>query len=138
MAGLAVNGNDLYLLNANNTMTRCVYSALKDLKQTECPQDPAQYQDLRGSENAQPLNLEGIQFISMQLIRLPDSALYLLNIKEPALYKFGFQLNLFKTIQFSPSSDHPTPNRAVTGFGLTSDQLVFLAYRNELFFGSIP
>lgn len=138
MVSLAVNGNDLYLLNSDNSMTRCIYSVLKTLKETDCPQDPAQYQDLRGSENAQPLNLEGIQFTSMQLIRLPDSALYLLNIKEPALYKFGFQLNLFKTIQFSPSSDHPTPNRAVTGFGLTSDQLVFLAYGDQLFFGQIP
>jgi len=138
MINLAVNGNDLYLLNTDNTITRCVYSALKELKQTECPQDPAQYQDLRGSGNAQALNLEGIQFITMQMIHLPDSALYLLNIKEPALYKFGFQLNLFKTIQFSPSSNHPLPNRAVTGFGLTSDQLVFLAFGDELFFGQIP
>ena len=138
MVSLAVNGSDLYLLNADNSMTRCVYSALKELKQTECPQDPAQYQDLRGSENAQPLNMEGIQFTGMQLIRLPDSALYLLNVKEPALYKFGFQLNLFKTIQFSPSTDHPTPNRAITGFGLTSDQLVFLAYGDQLYFGAIP
>jgi hypothetical protein len=138
MVSLTVNGNDLYLLNADNTMTRCVYSALKELKQTECPQDPAQYQDLRGSTTAQPLNLQGIQFTSMQLIRLPDSALYLLNVKEPALYKFGFQLNLFKSIQFSPSSDHPMPNRAVTGFGLTSDQLVFLAYGDLVYFGQIP
>jgi hypothetical protein len=138
MVSLAINSNDLYLLNADNTMTRCVYSALKELKQTECPQDPAQYQDLRGTTTAQPLNLEGIQFISMQLIRLPDSALYLLNVKEPALYKFGFQLNLFKSIQFSPSTDHPTPNRAVTGFGLTSDQLVFLAYGDLVYFGQIP
>ena len=138
MVSLAINGNDLYLLNVDNKMTRCVYSALKELKQTECPQDPAQYQDLRGSTNAQPLNLEGIQFISMQLIRLPDSALYLLNVKEPALYKFGFQLNLFKSIQFSPAQDHPTPNRAVTGFGLTSDQLVFLAYGDLVYFGQIP
>jgi hypothetical protein len=138
MVNLAINGNDLYLLNADNTMTRCVYSALKELKKTECPQDPVQYQDLRGSTTAHPLNLEGIQFISMQLIRLPDSALYLLNVKEPALYKFGFQLNLFKSIQFSPATDHPTPNRAVTGFGLTSDQLVFLAYGDLVYFGQIP
>jgi hypothetical protein len=138
MVSLAINGNDLYLLNADNTMTRCVYSVLKDLKATNCPEDPVQYQDLRGTDKAQPLNLSGIQFTSMQLIRLPDSALYLLNVKEPALYKFGFQLNLFKTIQFSASSDQPTPNHAVTGFGLTSDQLVFLAYGDQLFFGQIP
>jgi hypothetical protein len=138
MVGLGVNSNDLYLLNGDNTMTRCIYSALKELKQTECPQDPAQYQDLRGSTNAQPLILSGIQFTSMQLIRLPDSALYLLNVKEPALYKFGFQLNLFKSIQFSPPTDHPLPNRAVTGFGLTSDQLVFLAYGDVVYFGQIP
>lgn len=138
MVNLAVNSNDIYLLNEDNSMTRCVYSVLKDLKATDCPQDPAQYQDLRSLLSTQPLNMEGIQFVSMQLIRLPDSALYLLNIKEPALYKFGFQLNLFRTIQFSPSADRPTPNRAVTGFGLTSDQLVFLAYGDKLFFGRIP
>ena len=74
MISLAVNGNDLNLLNASNSMTRCVYSVLKEIKETECPEDPVLYQDLRGMDKGQPLNLNGIQFISMQLIGLPDSA----------------------------------------------------------------
>ena len=135
---IAVNGHDLYLLHNDNQMTRCTFSGLKEIKQTECPDDPAIYQDMRQGGAAQSLTLQGIQFTQMQLIRLPDSAIYLLNSLDPSLFKFGFQLNLFKQFQFGFNSEYPLPAQNATGFGISTDQLVFIAFGNQLYFGQVP
>ncbi len=135
---IAVNGHDLYLLHSDNQMTRCTFSGLKEIKQTECPDDPAIYQDLRQGGAAQSLTLQGIQFTQMQLIRLPDSAIYLLNSLDPSLFKFGFQLNLFKQMQFGFNAEYPLPSQNATGFGISNDQLVFIAFGNQLYFGQVP
>jgi hypothetical protein len=135
---IAVNGHDLYLLHSDNQMTRCIFSGLKEIKQTECPDDPAIYQDMRQGGAAQSLTLQGIQFTQMQLIRLPDSAIYLLNSLDPSLFKFGFQLNLFKQMQFGFNPEYPLPTQTATGFGISNDQLVFIAFGSLLYFGQVP
>lgn len=131
--GLAVNNLDLYLLHQDSQITQCTYSAFKKLKSTEC-KDPAIYMDLRTTTTPVPLAITGMQFIQMIKQDLPDSALYILDANANALYKFGYQLNLFHVFHFRPDPDYPSPSQPVSGFGLTSDQVIFLSFGNQVYF----
>lgn len=131
--GMAVNTLDLYLLHQDSQITQCTYSAFKKLKSTEC-KDPAIYMDLRTTTTPVPLAITGLQFIQMIKQDLPDSALYLLDENATALYKFGYQLNLFHVFHFRPDPDYPSPSLPISGFGLTSDQVIFLSFGNQIYF----
>lgn len=130
---MAVNNLELYLLHKDSQVTECTYSAFKKLKLTEC-KDPAVYMDLRTSTTPIPLPLTGLSFIQMQKQDLPDSALYILDSASNALYKFGYQLNLFHVFHFRPDPDYPSPSQPLSGFGITTEQTAFLAFGNEIYF----
>lgn len=131
--GMAVNSLELYLLHQDSQITECNYSAFKKLKLTEC-KDPAVYMDLRTSTTPIPFAITGLKFIQIQKQDLPDSALYILDAGANALYKFGYQLNLFHVFHFRPDPDYPSPAQPISGFGLTTDQTAFLAFGNEIYF----
>jgi len=114
-------------------MTLCQYSPLKDVKLTEC-QDPAPFTDNRvGIENSKPWIFMGTHFIGMQQTRLPNTSLYVLDDISSALYQFSYHLNLERTLKPQKNRNYPMPTSKPTGFGITPDQEVFLAFGNQLY-----
>jgi hypothetical protein len=134
--GMAVNNLELFLLHQDSQMTQCTYSAFKKLKLTEC-KDPAVYMDLRTSTTPIPFAITGLKYIQMEKQDLPDSALYILDASANALYKFGYQLNLFHVFHFRPDPDYPSPSQPISGFGLTAERTVFFAFGNEIYFAEL-
>jgi hypothetical protein len=128
-----INQEDLYVLHDDGHMTLCQYSLLKDVKPTQC-EDPAPFTDNRvGTENTKPWIFMGTHFISMQQTKLPNASLYLLDDISGALYQFSYQLNLERTLKPQSNRNYPIPTSPPSGFGITPDQEVFLAYDNQLY-----
>ncbi len=129
---LTINEEDLYILHEDGHMTLCRYSALKDVKLTEC-QDPAPYGDDRAGRDKSPWIFMDSRFALMQRTQLPNTALYILDGANRSINKFSYQLNLERVLKPQANRNYPIPDIAPTGFGVTSDMEVFLAYGNQLF-----
>lgn len=129
---LTVNEEDLYVLHADGHMSLCVYSALKDVKLTEC-QDPAPYGDNRAGREKNPWIFLDSNFRMLQQTVLPNAAVYILDSQNRAIDQFSFQLNLERVWRPQTNRNYPLPDKAPTGFGISPDMEVFLAYDNQLF-----
>ena len=75
----------------------------------------------------------GTHFIGMQQTRLPNASIYLLDDISGALYQFSYRLNLSQTLKPQINRNYPMPERKPTGFGISPDQEVFLAFDNQLY-----
>ncbi|HTX79768.1 MAG TPA: hypothetical protein VMC62_08870 [Longilinea sp.] len=134
---LAVNQDDLFLLHGDGQMSHCIYSPIKDVKETQCDPDPAVYMDTRASGQPVPLTMDNIHFGQMMLTQLPDTALYLLDTKTIAIYKFGLQLNLYHLYYVKINNNYSLPAKSVSAFAVDTAQIVFMAFGNELYYASI-
>ncbi len=132
MTQIAVNLDELFLLNENSLVTKCRYSDLTSYVSTKCD-DPAVFNDLRTSSTPIPLVLGAAHLSSMQKMDIPSSSLYFLDSTKGDLYKFGIQLNLYHVFSFRIASDYSKPSNAITGFGITAEQMAVLAYGNQLY-----
>ena len=114
-------------------MTLCQYKPLDDGFLTEC-EDPAPFTDNRaGSENKHPWIFLGTHFVGLQQTLSPNASIFTLDEVSSALYQFSFQLNLERTYKPQLNRKYPIPTSSPTGFGITQDNDVFLAYGNQLF-----
>ncbi|MDK2982041.1 MAG: hypothetical protein PWQ55_2388 [Chloroflexota bacterium] len=129
---LTVNEEDLYVLHADGHMSLCVYSPLKDVKLTEC-QDPAPYSDSRAGREKNPWIFMDSRFDLMQQTVLPNAAIYILDSQNGSIDQFSFQLNLERVWRPQTNRNYPLPDKAPTGFGISPDMEVFLAYDNQLY-----
>jgi len=130
--GVVLNQEDLYVLHEDGHMTMCQYGHEK-VRLTTC-EDPAPFTDDRvSSENKKPWIFMGTHFIAVNHSVLPNNSIYLLDDISGALYRFSMQLNLESTLKPQINPDFPLPETAPSGFGITLDQEVLLAYDNQLF-----
>lgn len=134
---LAVDAGELYVLNADGHMTTCQYGENKDLKKTAC-KDPTPYTDARLGHEKSPWIFLDSRFISMQATHLPNSAIYILDEINRAVFQMSYQLNLEATLKIAPSRTYPTPAQAPTAFGVSTSQYLFLAFGSQLYFANLP
>lgn len=132
---LAVNVDNLFLLHEDSQMTHCIYSRV-DWKESEC-ENPAIYQDMR-SGSPVTFATNGLTYGQLSFAELPDSALYILEENQPAVYKYGMQLNLYRIINIQMAEGYSFPKEGVTAFTVSTDQIVFIAFGQELFYARIP
>lgn len=133
---LAVDKEDLYILNADGHMISCQYSVSKDVKLTTC-QDPKPYTDNRLGRQKNPWLFMDSSLISMQATYLPNASLFVLDNSNRAVLQFSFQLNLENTFKIKPSRTYPIPNSNPTAFGVSNSQSLFLAFGNQLYFAPL-
>jgi len=130
---LAINQEDVYILHQDGHMTHCRYSPDENVRLTEC-QDPIPYTDNRvGREDKKPWIFTDAVFTMLQGTRLPNSSIYVLDTANPSLYQFSFQLNLERILRPQYSRSYPLPESPPTGFGVSPDLELFLAYDNKLY-----
>ena len=67
----------------------------------------------------------------------PNASLFYLDEISSGIYQFSFQLNLEKTLKIQPSRNFPVPEKPPSGFGLSPDMEIFLAFDNQLFFAPL-
>jgi hypothetical protein len=130
---LAVNQAELYVLHEDGHMTLCRYSPTKEVRLTEC-QDPAPYTDNRvGREDRKPWIFMDAHFTMMQDLKVPTLSIFILDTQDPSVYQFSFQLNLERTLRITRNKNFPLPDTPPSGFGVTPDMELILAYDNRLY-----
>jgi hypothetical protein len=130
---LIVNQEDLYLLNADGHMIQCRYSADKKVRLTECL-DPSPYTDNRvGRPDKKPWIFTDAVFGMAQATQLPNASIFLLNKANQSIYQFSFQLNLERVLRAQYNKNYPIPSSPPSGFGITPEADIFLAFDNRLF-----
>ena len=131
MLDLAVEGQDLYLINENGRMALCHFR--DDLEEPSTCQDPAQYTDMRPGRSPGP-QIEGAVFEQVQIGEPPQPSLYLLDPVTRAVYRFSLNLSLDTQFQ----SLTPLPEGLATAFAITPNRAILLAIENDIYIGFIP
>lgn len=130
---LVINQLDVYILHQDGHVTTCRYGPDKAARLTEC-QDPSPYTDNRvGREDKKPWIFTDSLFIMLQATRLPDASIYMLDTLNTSLYQFSYQLNLEHVLRPQYNRSYPLPESQPTGFGISPDNELFLAFDNKLF-----
>jgi len=122
---LVTNGSELFILHGDGYVTKCVTErADADPLCTT----PFEYSDTRPGSESGPFFV-GANFDSFTIKGSPGMAVYMLDSKEQALYRFSTQLEFQE--QFRPIAgiiDQPA-----TAFTVTMSDRVFLAVDNQIY-----
>jgi len=128
---LALQGEDLYLLNIDGEMAVCQFS--DDIENPTTCQDPVTYTDSRaGREDA--ARIEDANFLQVQTTDPPEPSVYLLDPIVPSVYQFSLRLSLVR--QYRPTT--LLPEGVVSAFAVSPNRAIFLAFDNQLFIGFLP
>jgi hypothetical protein len=134
---IEVIGYELYILRSNGELAECTYSALKDMKSTECD-DPAPYNDNRTGEVVKVSALAGTNFTQMHMTQAPDSSLYFLDSSSKAIYHLSYARNL-QDILYPRLTDGENIDRySPTAFTVSSTRQVFMAFGSLIYYGQLP
>jgi hypothetical protein len=131
MLDLAVEDEDLYLINEDGRMAICRFGDNIDNPST-C-EDPAQYTDTRPGREAGP-QVTGANFEQIQIGEPPQPSLYMLDPVERAVYRLSLSLGLDTQFQ----SLVPLPEGLATAFAITPNRAILLAIENDVYIGFIP
>lgn len=134
---IEIVGYELYILRSNGEMVECTYSPIKDMKSTECT-DPAPYLDTRGGQSNKVTTFPEAGFVSMRLTQAPDSSIYLLDAKGNTVYHLSYARSLQRVLYPRISDGGDMSGLAPTAFSISSGRMVFMAYKNEIFYGQMP
>ena len=131
---MAVDQEYLYLLHENGSMTTC-----SDAGFTTTCDDPATYGDPRQGRPSEPVTFEDAKFLLLQSTQPPDPSLYILDEVASAVYQFSLRkLNLQRQYRPMVEQDYPLPETAVTGFTMTPNRKMMLAFGNQAFYAPLP
>lgn len=131
MLDLAVEGEDLYLINETGRMAICRFS--DDFENPGSCQDPAEFTDTRPGRQPGP-QVQGANFEQIQIGEPPQPALYLLDPVARALYRLSLSLGLDAQFQALAA----LPEGLATAFAVTPNRAILLAIGNEIYIGFIP
>jgi len=129
---MAVNQNDLFLLDADGHLTTCVFSGFVE-SPTRC-EDPAFFTDPRPGKESGPL-IEGASFSEIQFSPPPDPSIYLLDPLARALYNLSVRL----TFDRQYLAERPFPKGEATAFGVNkANRTIFIAVGNQVYYAALP
>lgn len=129
---IAVNRDELFILHADGHSSHYVASNITGLIDG---QERLPYSDLRA-------DTPRMDFLNLHFGRLaysppPDPSIYYLDAKGAELYQFSLKLNLNRVLR-SGSVQGALPGGEVSAFSVSSNQMVFLAFNNQLFHAVLP
>ncbi|HEY3313278.1 MAG TPA: hypothetical protein VGK00_16680 [Anaerolineales bacterium] len=136
--GMAVNGDDLYVLHQDGHMALCTFSHIAT-SPTRCS-DPALYIDTRpGYEGGMNLG-DGI-FSQITFTTPPDPSVALLEPFTQSIYRFSPRaLELQNQVRAAAGKANPLPKgMAVTAMAFSPNKILFLFVNGQVYFsGNAP
>jgi hypothetical protein len=93
------------------------------------------YSDVRS--DTPPMDFTDIKFGRLAYSPPPDPSIYYLDTKTAELYQFSLKLNLNRVLR-SGSVQGALPGGEVDAFSVASNQMVFLAFGNQLYHATLP
>jgi hypothetical protein len=135
---MAVNGDDLYLLNQDGHMTTCTLSRI-DVSPTRC-NDPAPYVDTRPGYQSGRTLVDG-NFTQIAFTSAPNPVVTLLQPAsvEPSVFRFSPRaLELQNLLRSRPGKDDHLPKSArITSMAFSPNRMLFVAMDNgQVFFAA--
>lgn len=131
---MAIDTQDLYLLHNDGHLTHCTYSAA-GVQATACT-DPANYSDSRSAYEPSVTNFPGIRFIQIQYTEPPFPSIGILDASTNDIYQFSLRINLQRLLR--PQASLTTLEGSATAFYISSQQTVFLAFGNQVYYSNLP
>ena len=131
--GMAINGDDLFLLHQDGHMTTCTLSRI-DASPTRC-NDPALYVDSRpGYESGIRLS-DGV-FSQITFTSPPDPSVALLEPYTQSIFRFSSRaLELQNQVRAAAGKDNPLPKGVpVTAMAFSPNKVLFLFLNGQLFY----
>jgi hypothetical protein len=131
--GMAVNGDDLYLLYKDNHLTTCTLSRI-DASPTRCT-DPAVFIDTRPGHESGITLPDGV-FSQITFTSAPDPAVALLEPYTQSIFRFsGRALELQNQIQPLAGKDNPLPAGAeITAMAFSPNKVLFIFIGGQVYF----
>ncbi|MBN1667695.1 MAG: hypothetical protein JW862_11430 [Anaerolineales bacterium] len=123
---LAVVLGDLFLLHADGQITYCVQSP------TRCT-DLAEFTDRRQGYDSGTQMVDTL-FSEIQDVTRPETALYLLDQQEQALFFFSRRL----AMQHQYRATDPLPQGEISAFYIGENRLAFMALGHQVFYAQLP
>jgi hypothetical protein len=133
---MAINAQDLYLLHSDGHMTLCTFSPV-GVEATRCT-DPAPYADPRPGNPTNPTTFPETSFSRIEYTDPPDPSIYLLDPNTATIYHFSLRLNLQRLLRPQALSGYLLPGGPATGFYISQDRTVFMAFGNQVLLSSLP
>ncbi len=132
-SGMAVNGDDLYLLYRDNHLTTCTLSRI-DASPTRCT-DPAVFVDTRPGHQSGDTLADGI-FSQIAFTSPPDPAVALLESHTNSIFRFSARaLELQNQIQPLAGKDNPLPENAeITAMAFSPNKVLFIFIGGQVYF----
>ncbi len=123
---IALDGDDLYLLQANGGMIKCTFSDIPEAP-TTC-QDPAIYATSPTGEASIPMT-GNFAFTQMAHTAPPEPSIFLLDASGQSVYHFSLRLNL--AAQYRSAS--VLPEGDIDAFAVSPNRALFIAFGNQIF-----
>jgi hypothetical protein len=133
--GLAVKGDDLYILHNDGHLTTCAYSRLFT-SPTRCS-DPAEYKDTRPGYPSGAMLRDG-QFRQIFFAQLPNPTLNLLEPTTRSIFRFSpHSLELQSLIRSQPGKEDPLPaNMPITAITISPNKVLFVLADGQVYFAA--
>ncbi len=133
---LAMYMDDLFVLNQDGHMILCTYSFV-DTTPTRC-NDPYPYRISISGQEPQELIKMDAQYTQMQATQPPEPSIYFLDTAGRSIQQFSMSLNFVRRLQPRTDGEDPLPDKAPTGFTITSGRNLVVAYDNQVFIAALP
>lgn len=131
MQDIALDGNTLYMLDLDGHVVQCDFR--DDLENPTTCVDPVEFVDTRpGQQNGR--TVAGANFSELLLTEPPGPSIFFLDPITPAVYQFSTRMNIVRQLRGASE----LPQELVTAFTISPNRLVFLAFKNQVYFGPIP
>ncbi len=132
-SGMAVNGDDLYLLYQDNHLTTCTLSRI-DASPTRCT-DPAIFIDTRPGHESGITLPDGV-FSQIAFTSPPDPAVALLEPYTQSIFRFSARaLELQNQIQPLAGKDNPLPKgEEITAMAFSPNKVLFIFIGGQVYF----
>lgn len=119
-----------YFLRSNGTLMICDYTAYRPACSTVT--------ELQSSDNSASIDLSLHQFKKIMMNSSPDNSIYLMDAKLQTLLNISVKGNFIRYIVPNRSGADISQSAAATGFGITGQNRLLWAYKNDLYIGNMP
>ncbi|QYK51210.1 MAG: hypothetical protein KF701_01650 [Anaerolineales bacterium] len=128
---IVLEGNTLYILKQNGRVAECVFN--DDLENPTTCTDPLEFVDTRPGQQSGP-TVAGANFSQLFLTDPPGPSLFFLDPIVPSIYQFSTRLGMSRQLR----AQSELPEGLVSAFTISPNRFVFLAFKNQVYFGPMP
>lgn len=127
--GIDVFSDTMVFLSNDNLVQTCLVESL-DASFRECLDLPPR------DSSEMKLTFQNLNWVDFQPVDYPP-AFYLMDGTSETLYRFSYKMIINRAYRFLAKPGETLPDGEITAFTVTDNQLILVAYGNELYIGKL-